>query len=207
MSVQYFCDSVGKWVKDLPGVSKLVDDVFFLNRYWDVAHNSWRKASSDISDVLLQLSVLLYRLMKEQQRYLSHIGIDFSRANEKLFGFIKECLLGEKDARCLDRLTEYEDVGELFKAFASMLRKLSTLYILKNEGDGNFYFAYSNAWAFVKVSHSSFTLSIYFNSYIDYKTLVQWENVNYVSIQRYHEIASWTLPSAMAVIMFSLVNI
>jgi hypothetical protein len=147
MSVQSICDSLGKWIKDLPILSTLVDDESFVNRYWDAAQNSWKKASCN--ELLLHVSVLLFHLMREQQRYLSHIGIDFSHATEKLLSFIKECLLGSKDAGCLQKLDEYESVGELFTAFISVVRKLSTA---KNEGDGNLYFACSNAWAFVKVS-------------------------------------------------------
>jgi hypothetical protein len=147
MSVQSICDSLGKWIKDLPILSTLVDDESFVNRYWDAAQNSWKKVSCN--EILLHVSVLLFHLMQEQQRYLSHIGIDFSHATEKLLSFIKECLLGGKDAGCLQKLDEYESVGELFTAFISVVRKLSTA---KNEGDGNLYFACSNAWAFVKVS-------------------------------------------------------
>ena len=150
MSVQYLCDSVGKWIKDLPILSTLVDDESFVNKYWDVAQNSWKKASSN--EILLRLSVLLYHLMQEQQRHLAHVGIDFSHATEKLLSFISECLLGDKDALCMQKLDEYESVGELFTAFVSVLRSLSTVRGVKNESGGNLYFACSNAWAFVKVS-------------------------------------------------------
>ena len=150
MSIQSLCDSVGKWIKDLPILSTFADDESFVNRYWDAAQNSWKKASSN--DILLQFSLLLYQLMQEQQRCLLQAGIDFSHATDKLLLFIKECLLGGKDYCCCQKLDECESVGEIFTAFISAVRKLSNVYILKNENDGNLYFACSNAWAFVKVS-------------------------------------------------------
>ena len=159
MSVQSLCDSVGKWIKDLPILSTLTDDESFVNKYWDVAQNSWKKASS-ANDIFLQFSLLLYQLMQEQQRYLSQAGIDFSHATEKLLRFIKECLLGGQDAKCCQELDECESVGELFTAFMSAVRKLSTVYVLKNDNDGNLYFACSNAWAFVKVSQDLSTIRL-----------------------------------------------
>ena len=150
MSIQSLCDSVRKWIKDLPILSTLADDESFLNRHWDAAQNSWKKASTN--DILLQFSLLLYQLMQEQQRYLLQAGIDFSHATDKLLLFIKECLLGGKDDSCSQKLGECESVGEVFTAFISAVRKLSNVYILTNENDGNLYFACSNAWAFVKVS-------------------------------------------------------
>ena len=147
MSVKYFCDSVEKWIKGFPILSSLVDDESFVNRYWDVAQNSWKKASSN--EILLRFSVLVYQLMQEQQRYLSHIGIDFSQATQKLLRFIKECLLGDKDAVCVQKVGEYKSSNELFTTFISVVRYLSTVYI-KNEGDVNIYFACSNAWTFMK---------------------------------------------------------
>ena len=149
MSVKYFCDSVEKWIKGLPILSSLVDDESFVNKYWDVAQNSWKKAASN--EILLRLSVLVFQLMKEQQRYLSHIGIDFSQATEKLLRFIKECLLGDKDAGCLQKVDECKSSNDLFTTFISVVRNLSTVYI-KNEGEVNIYFACSNAWTFMKVS-------------------------------------------------------
>jgi hypothetical protein len=149
MSVQYFCDSVEKWIKGLPILSTLVDDESFVNKYWDVAQSSWKKASSN--EILLRLSVLLYHLMQEQQRYLAHIGIDFSYVTEKLLRFIQECLLGDKDAGCLQKVDEYGNVGELFTTLISVIRNLSTVYT-KNDRDVNLYFACNTAWTFMKVS-------------------------------------------------------
>ena len=144
-------------MKDLPLLSTLVDDESFVNRYWDAAQCSWKKTSSH--EVLLQFSILLYRFMQEQQRYLSQIGVDFSQATKKLLKFITECLVDDKDVESLASLEEYDSVGELFTAFISVARKLSTVYI-KNGSDGNLYFACSSAWTFVKVSSAIMCLKL-----------------------------------------------
>ena len=149
MSIQFFCERFGKWFKDLPLSSKFVDHDSFVNRFWDVAQNSWKRVSCN--EILLQSSALLYHLMKEQQRYFARIGVDFSHLTGKLLSFIQECLPARADAECLKKVVEYARIGEQYEAFIGLAQRLSTACV-RNEGDGNLYFACSNAWAFVRVS-------------------------------------------------------
>lgn len=141
MSLEYFYESLGKWVKGCPfsfkRLSTLIEDYPCVGKCWDVAHTSWQATLS--KEICFQLSLFLYDLMKQCSLY---VGADLSETIDKLHDFIKNFLV---DDSCFKGMLCHTDkrCREILGSLINATRKLS---IFTNDD--------SHVWSFFKVRHA-----------------------------------------------------